>query len=78
MGVESQPLGTGSAPILAGCEKIGIRDTARETSMDGDVKEGAKKMLEEVEARAKEGQRRMADFWQCMERLSELQKGRSR
>ena len=31
--------------------------TLPESSMDGDLEEGAKKMVKEVEARAKEGQR---------------------
>jgi len=45
--------------------------------MDGDVEEDAKKMVKEVEARTKEGQRWMAGFRQGMERTSELEKGRS-
>lgn len=46
--------------------------------MDGDVEEGVKKMAEEVEVWANEGRMRMAGFWQCVERSSKLQKGRSR
>lgn len=32
---------------------MGVTDAARKSSMDVDVEEGAKKMVEEVEARAK-------------------------
>jgi hypothetical protein len=34
-------------------EEMGVTDAARKSSMDVDVEEGAKKMVEEVEARAK-------------------------
>jgi len=84
-GEKQGPLGTGSEPIKDKLgrmgEEAGVTDAARESSMDVDVEEGAKRMVEEVEARAKgvmkEGQRQMAGFRQSVERKSKLEKGRS-
>jgi hypothetical protein len=76
-GEKQGPLGTGSEPIK---DKLERTNAARESSMDVDVEEGAKQMVEEVEARAKgvmkEGQRQMAGFRQSVERKSKLEKGR--
>ena len=84
-GEKQGPLGTGSEPVKDTLERMGeemgVTSAAREASMDVDVEEGPKKVVEEVEARAKgvikEGQRQMAGFRQSVEKKSKLEKGRS-